>query len=114
MGTIVFDDCYLCNWMMSDGLKRGERWCGAGRSEFNTGENCPTRSERVERSLTGVDHIAFWDSNIIHGWLKTKLPETRYYVLEGTDLYTVLDFASLTDAAIFMLNWNHVYRTNKA
>jgi hypothetical protein len=118
MRTIVFDDCYLCNWMMSDGLPKGERWCGAGRPEFEVGSNCPTRSEKVECALVDDVHDSFWmmpESAPVHNWIRDNLPGTKVYKLSENwqDRYTVLEFTSLSAATFFMLNWSHVYHTSR-
>lgn len=83
---IVFDDCYLCNWIMSDGAKGGNRWCGAGRREFTQDglPSCPTRSEKCEIILPlsfhegviewGAPHLKL--TRPVVRWVKRYMPDT--------------------------------------
>jgi hypothetical protein len=121
---IVFDDCYLCNWIMEgeriftqDGRAPPNRWCGAGRPEFETDglPPCPTRLEKVEVPLLYADHkdIMTWqfddDSSLnpeVQAWVAAHTPEMKIEtrVLEfEEDL--LLIFVDAAQAIHFKMRW---------
>jgi len=114
---IVFDDCYLCNWIVA-GATRGDRWCGAGRPEFTQDglAPCPTRLEKVELIVSHNDNqnIVGWQSaterpyvrSAVMAWLKLHAPLTKIevYAVDRDDEF-LLTFASAAQAIHFKMKW---------
>jgi hypothetical protein len=115
---MVFDDCYLCNWIMvgpwvrKGGERSQEMWCGAGRPEFNQDglPPCPTRLEKVELILNFDEHsdIVFESDagsyvlDEVDAWLKVHAPDTTIEPFQDELLFT---FASPKEAIHFKMKW---------
>lgn len=113
---IVFDDCYLCNWIVA-GAERGDQWCGAGRPEFHQDglAPCPARLEKFELIVGRSDHpdIIDWHRNLgphvrttVNAWLKLHAPLTKIEVFAvDRDDEFLFTFASAAQAIHFKMKW---------
>ncbi len=124
MAMIVFDDCYMCNWLMRG--NGAEKWCGAGRAEFyddHATEPCVTRSPKAElwfsrrhnpdlvlvnRHYPWVEEHYDWFCPDARSWIETNMPDTVISDVEDPDdmeLCVHITFSSPENAVLFKMWW---------